>query len=106
MPESRRKIRILKDLSLSTALAVLTMMLMGLIDRLPFSVARDRVSDALRLPGVLVVGLVYPQGIHTGRGSPGAIYLGIAGLVGFYWLAWFLLIEVVGKMAHLLAAKK
>jgi hypothetical protein len=96
--------RILKELCFSAVLAVVTMAILGLIDRLRFSATRDRVSDALRWPAGLVTGLFYPQGIHTGYGSSGAIYLGIASFIGFYWLAWFFLLDVVGKIAR--AAKK
>jgi len=96
----------LKELLLSAALAVVTMALLGLIDRLPYSTTRDWISDAAGWPAGLVVGLFYPQGIHTGNGSIGAICLGIASFVGFYWLVWFVLLEGAGKMARLRTAKR
>jgi len=106
MRDSSTTDRIVKELLFSTVLAVMTMVLFSLIDRLPYSTTRDWISDAARWPGGLIVGLFYPQGTHTGNGSIGALYLGIASFVGFYWLAWFLLLDVVGRIARARAARR
>ena len=93
MPDSSKTNRIHTKLFLSVALAIGTAALTGLIDRLPFSTTRDSIPHALRWPAGLVTSLFYPEGIHTGNGGPGAIYLGVVSFVGIYWLAWFLVLE-------------
>ncbi len=74
----------------SGALALATSFLVGLAaNNLPYSRTRDRITDALATPGALLVGLIYPQGVHTGTG---ARFWGIAVLIsnfGVYVLFWY-----------------
>ena len=106
MPDSKKPNRILIELLLSAVLALAMMALTDLIRHLPFSAARDRLSDALSWPALLITGLFYPEGIHTGHGSVGAIYVSIASFIGFYWVAWFLLLDIGGRVARRRATKK
>jgi len=74
----------------SVALALATSILVGLAATyLPYSRVRDRIIDALATPGALLVGLIYPQGVHTGTG---ARFWGIAVLTSnflAYVLFWY-----------------
>lgn len=84
-------IRILKSVAVwSGALALATSFLVGLaVNNLPYSRFRDRITDALATPGALLVGLIYPQGVHTGTG---ARFWGVAVLIsnfGVYVLFWY-----------------
>jgi hypothetical protein len=62
---------------------------------LPYSQARDTILDALSIPGALIAGLVYPQGVHTGGGAP---YWGLLVRVSnlfVYVLLWYACIQIV-----------
>lgn len=62
---------------------------------LPYSQTRDTVLDALSVPGALIAGLVYPQGVHTGGG---ARYWGLMVRVSnlfTYVLFWYACIQIV-----------
>ena len=79
-------------------LSLLTMLAIGAVDRLPFSSMRDWIHDVLTWPGGILAGLVFPQGLHTGRGSIGWVYLAIALNVLVYWIVWYFLIRIVKKV--------
>jgi len=75
----------------------LTCWLIGTIDYLPYSPARDYISDVLRFPGGLIAWPFYPQGVHTDGGAP---YWGLVAYLGnvvFYASLWFLLLSVLRK---------
>jgi hypothetical protein len=75
---------------LSIGLAVLTWLVLALVEAyLPFSDAKNRVIDAVSLPGAILAGFVYPEGIHTGRGAPGFLYVAVALNLIIYCLVWF-----------------
>ena len=82
----------------SAALTVLTLFLINEINKLPSSESRDRLVDGLEWPGALITGLFYPQGIHTGSGSIGAIYLSFISLFGFYWITWLAIFIVFNRV--------
>jgi hypothetical protein len=86
------KMRIVGSLGLGFATSVL----IGLAaNYLPYSQARDVIIDALAIPGALIAGLVYPQGVHTG----GARYWGAAVLISnfiVYVLFWYACLRLVG----------
>ena len=74
----------------SIALGVLTSVVVAVAaSTLPYSQARDRVIDAFAIPGAFIVGLVYPQGVHTGGGIRywGALVLACNFLI--YVLFWY-----------------
>lgn len=92
-------------LLLSFVLGVLTLFGLGALNHLPYSPIRDAFSDALTFPGGVIASLFYPEGIHTGRGSPGAAYVAFAGNAVVYALLWFFAIQIVrriraGGLAH------
>jgi len=51
--------------------------------------ARETISDAVALPGLLIARIFYPAGVHTAGGAPewGAVFL--VSSVLFYSLLWF-----------------
>ena len=98
MEKSVRPHRLLKQVLLSFVLCFLTLLVIWVIDSMPHSTARDALSDALRFPAGLIVGVFYPEGIHTGSGSPQAAYIGFVGNIVFYSFVWFLVIRVVDKV--------
>ncbi len=57
---------------------------------LPYSSARDAITDTLFLPGFLMAREVfYPAGVHTGRGAPNWGIVFLCGNLVFYSLLWF-----------------
>lgn len=84
---------------LGLSLSVLTMLAISAIEHLAYSRARDLLSDILTYPGALISSIFYPQGVHTGRGSPGWAYVAIAGNTLFYLLVWFLIVRLASKMS-------
>jgi hypothetical protein len=83
--------------TLSLVLSLLTLLAIGAIDRLPYSPIRDSISDALKYPGALVSSPLYPEGIHTGTGSPRWVYAAVGGNLLFYAVVWFLIMLLIGK---------
>jgi hypothetical protein len=78
-------------LSLSLNLTTLSLFLIGRADHwLQYSKLRDTITDALRSPGGLIAGLIYPYGIHTGGGA-GAKWAFLAFASNFivYVLFWY-----------------
>jgi len=60
-----------RPLLVSLALGIATFVVIGVVDTyLPYSEAKIRVIDAATVTGALIAGLVYPEGVHTGRGAP------------------------------------
>jgi len=52
------------------------------------------------LPGGLIASIVYPEGIHTGTGAPGFIFLAIAANIfvyGLFWYACFSGLRFIGR---------
>ena len=84
---------------LGLGLSVLTMLAISEIDHLDYSRVRDLLSDILTYPGALISSIFYPQGVHTGRGSPGWAYVAIAGNTLFYLLVWFFIVRLASKMS-------
>jgi hypothetical protein len=71
-------------------LGVATFLVIGLVDTyLPYSSAKIRAIDAVSLPGALIAGLVYPEGVHTGHGAPGFALLAMAANLTVYVAFWF-----------------
>ena len=93
MEKRMRPYKLVKEIVFSLVLCSLTLLAISGLDYLPYSAARDRISDSLRFPGGLIAYPFYPQGLHTGR--KGWAFLAFAGNVAFYTIAWFFLIRVV-----------
>lgn len=68
--------------------------------KLPYSPLRDEITDAASLPGMLIARIFYPEGVHTGGGSPswGIVFLG-AGVL-FYAIVWFGLLSWMARRRH------
>ena len=89
-----------RDALLSIVASLLTGYTVLAIDRLPYSPTRDNISDALRMPGGYIAGLFYPQGIHTGSGSPHWADVVIAGNLAFYAIIWFVFIRTALRLSR------
>lgn len=63
--------------------------------RLPYSEARDAITDVLALPGTLIAGVVYPEGVHTGSGAPNWGLVAVIANLAVYILFWYILLRVV-----------
>lgn len=83
---------------LSLSLSILALLVIAAIEHLAYTRARDVVIDILTYPGALFSSIFYPEGVHTGRGSPGWAYVALAGNVLFYTLVWFLIIRLVSQL--------
>jgi hypothetical protein len=83
------KLRIASRMFISLLLSGLTIGSVGFAERrLPYSSARDNVTDAISFPGFLIARIFYPEGVHTGRGAPdwGVVFL--CSNLFFYALVW------------------
>ena len=80
---------------LSAMLTVVTIEGVGALNHLPYSTTRDRITDALSLPGGLIAGLFYPQGIHTGSGAPNWGIVAALSNAIFYLVLWFLVLSLL-----------
>jgi len=87
-----------KHVLLGIAFSLLTLLAASAISQLPYSRTRDAISDAIAYPGALISSPFYPEGVHTGQGSPSWAYAAIAGNAMFYALIWFLVIRVVANI--------
>ena len=82
--------RVLGRLLVGLVLGALTV---GLISfcatKLPYSPTRDHITDAASVPALLLARIVYPEGVHTGKGAPrwGIVFL-CSGVL-FYTIVWF-----------------
>lgn len=79
----------LKRVALSLAAGAATVAVIGCLAFLPYSKGRDLASDVLSAPGSTIAGLFYPEGLHTGSGSPGWATLAYTSNVLCYTLLWF-----------------
>jgi hypothetical protein len=87
-----------KRLLLSPALGIVMSFSIGLSKHLPYSETRDAITDGLTLPGGLIAGLVYPEGIHTGHGAPNwALLAGVSNFV-VYALFWYACLEIIQRI--------
>lgn len=81
---------------LSGGLSAGTLFLVYAIEHLPYSRARDLVSDALLLPGALLASIFYPHGVH----DDGAAVWGWTTVVGnivFYFSLWMLAVVLFAR---------
>jgi hypothetical protein len=83
-----------KVLLVSSLLGIGTPFLVSCLNHLPYSPLRDRITDALSFPGVLIAWPLYPEGVHTNHGSPQWGLVAFVGNVVFYVTAWFILIKL------------
>jgi hypothetical protein len=89
----------MRRLILSVALGFATSAVIGLANEyVPYSGFRVRVLDALTLPGAIIAGLAYPQGIHTGRGAPTFGIWAMAANFVVYVAFWYVCLRVVGRI--------
>ena len=82
----------------SLVLGLASTYLISLLKLGPYSSGRDRVTDILSLPGGLVAGAAYSEGVHTGAGSPDWAVLAFLGNLGFYSVVWFGVINLMRKL--------
>jgi len=81
----------------SIVLACLSLGVISLIEALPYSHARDVVSDSLKLPAALIAGTLAPEGIH-GKHPMLWLYSGIVALPVTYAVFWFAILSLFGRM--------
>ena len=87
----------------SLALGIATFVVIGVVKTyLPYSEAKDRILDALTVPGALIAGIAYPQGVHTGLGAPlfglWAMVANLAVYIAFWYLCLWLLRYFRGRI--------
>lgn len=88
-----------KSLLIACVLAVITFVLVGWADKhLPYSETKNRVVDALTIPGGSLAGIFYPQGVHTGSGASKFVYFVLAGNFLFYLSVWYAFIWIGGRI--------
>ncbi len=84
----------------AVGLGITTSILVGLAGSyLPYSHARDTITDALAFPGGLIAGLVYPYGVHTGGGAGYRwAVLVWASNVFVYAVFWYACVQLLGYL--------
>lgn len=83
-------------LLLALGLGIATSVVIGLLDTyLPYSETKIRVIDAVTVPGALIAGLVYPQGVHTGSGAPWFGFWAMAANLAIYVVFWYVSLRVI-----------
>jgi hypothetical protein len=88
----------LRLLLLALGLGVATFILIGFADtHVAYSMAKVRLIDAVSLPGALVAGLVYTEGVHTGYGAPLFPVFAMAANLLFYAAFWYVVFWLVAK---------
>ena len=92
-----RRLRTLKHLVVSFLGGIGTYIAISCLDWLPYSRARDTISDTLTFPGGFIAHLFYPAGIHTSGGAPGWATIAIGTNFFFYILFWFVVILMIAK---------
>lgn len=77
------------------ALSYFTLFTTGLVnEHFPYSELVGRITDAVGLPGAFVIGILYPQGPHTGYGVPYWGYYVMAANLFFYLIVWYALLSL------------
>ena len=87
--------RVMIRVLLSAVLTVITIEGVGTLKHLPYSITRDRITDALSLPGALIASVFYPEGVHTGSGAPNWGVVAAESNLGFYLLLWFIILSLL-----------
>lgn len=87
-----------RRLLLALALGIATSFLIGLASHLPYSETRDAITDALTLPGGFIASLVYPEGVHTGKGAPNWGLLAMISNVIVYVVFWYACLEIIARI--------
>lgn len=82
-----------KQLLAALLLGIATSLIVAASTGLPYSRARDALTDVLTLPGGLIARLMYPAGIHTGSGAPHWGLIAWAANVLIYILLWYIVIR-------------
>lgn len=84
---------------IAIVLGILTSLVVGLAEGyLPYSEAKTWVIDALTVPGALIAGIAYPQGIHSGSGAALWPFVVVAANLGVYIAFWFLCLRVLHRL--------
>jgi len=85
-----------RPLLVSLLLGVATFIVIGTAKTyLPYSAVKDSIIDTLTVSGAVIVGIIYPQGIHTGSGSPSwALWVMVANCL-VYILFWYICIRFI-----------
>jgi hypothetical protein len=86
-----------RPLVLALVLGIATSALIGFAGNyLPYSSARDAITDALSLPGGIIASLIYPEGAHTRLGSPNWAVLAMTSNFVVYALFWYICLIAPG----------
>jgi len=83
---------------MSLVFAVIILLIKAAVDLLPYSHARDTVSDFLDFPGMLISSVLYREGIHTGHGSLAWVFVAMAATIIFYIIVGLLIIQFAIKI--------
>ena len=84
-----------RPLVFAIALTLFTLTIRLVVDQLPYSKIRDAISDAIALPGGLIAGSVYPQGVHTDHGAPNWGLLAMLSNWVVYILFWYVCLRII-----------
>jgi hypothetical protein len=74
--------------------------------RLPYSRVLSNVIEAGLFPAIVITGIFYPEGAHTGRGVPYFGYVLSAVGMLFYSFVWFLILSWLNRRGRRLATTR
>jgi len=74
--------------------------------KLPHSRILDNIIEAALLPALVIAGIFYPEGVHTGRGVPYFGYVLLGFCILFYTMVWFVILSWLNRRGRDLDAKR
>ena len=86
-----------RQVVVSALLGCVTCWVVAHVSDLPYSPVRDRIRDALSLPGALIAMPFFPAGVHTGNGSFGWAVMAVVGNGVFYSALWLLALLAIRR---------
>jgi hypothetical protein len=74
--------------------------------KLPHSRILDDILEAALFPALVIAGMFYPEGAHTGRGVPYFGYVLLVAGILFYTLLWFVILSWLSRRGRRLGTTR
>jgi hypothetical protein len=89
--------RVILSLICGVVLSLTPLLIERLEQRFGYNPQVGMVGDALWMPGQFLARLIFPEGVHTGSGSPAFIPLSLVANAVVFTVLAFLLIQLAAK---------
>ena len=74
--------------------------------KLPYNRILVNITDVASVPALMIAGIFYPEGAHTGRGVPYFGYVLLGSGILFYALVWFVILSWLYRRGRRLATTR